>query len=108
MSPAKLFGLALLVAGVVLQPIGWAYVHWLMPVSFVAIALGVGIMFVASRELREGGGEGSGSSRSGREMPGDIHGYSGQQHGGRSTSWESHHSSSSGGGVGGNSGGGGD
>ena len=101
MSPAKLLGLALLVGGVVLQPVGWAYVYWLTPVSFVSIALGVTILFLASRALRDGEGVGGDSPRSGRAMPGDVHGYSGQQHGGRSTSWESHHSSGSDGGAGG-------
>jgi hypothetical protein len=105
MNPSKLIGLAFLVAGVVLQPIGWAYVHWLTPISFVAIALGIAVLFLASRELRAGSREGVGSARSGREMPGDIHGYSGQQHGGRSTSWESHHSSGGAGGSGGDGGG---
>jgi hypothetical protein len=85
MSSAKLLGLALLITGVVLQPVGWAYVHWLTPVSFVAIVLGVFVLFRASLELRENGEEGVRSSRSGREMPADVHGYSGQQHGGRST-----------------------
>jgi hypothetical protein len=92
----RAIGLALLLLGVVLQPIGWAYMHWLTPVSFAAIFFGVLLFIGASRELAKD--EANGRGPSGRDMPGDIHGYSGQMHGGRSTSWESR--GSDGGGAG--------
>lgn len=53
----------------------------------------------ASRQLLRAGHlrrEGSLERPTGREMPGDIHGHSGQLSGGRSTAWESHHSSEGG------------
>lgn len=95
MNYPQAFGLLFLVAGVVLQPIGWAYVHWLTPVSFVLIFFGVLLLLMGWREARKDrlralAGEGGGG-------PGDIHGYSGQMHGGRSTSWEANHGSSDGG-----------
>ncbi|WP_431095358.1 hypothetical protein [Polaromonas aquatica] len=88
MNFPQALGLLFLVGGIVLQPIGWAYVHWLTPASFVLIVFGVFFLFMGWRDARkdrmrklapEGGG------------PGDIHGYSGQMHGGRSTSWEASH-----------------
>ena len=91
MAFVRILGLVLLVVGVVLQPIGWAYIHWLTPVSFAAIFVGVLMFIGATHKLREE--EGNGRGPSGKDMPGDIHGYSGQMHGGRSTSWESRGSS---------------
>lgn len=89
MNFPQTLGLILLVVGIVLQPIGWAYVHWLTPASFVLILVGVLLLFLGWREDRKDRlqraallGEGG--------LPGDIHGYSGQMRGGRSTSWESH------------------
>jgi hypothetical protein len=91
---ARALGLVCLLAGVVLQPVGWMYTHWLTAVSFAAIVLGVVLLLSGRHGGSEGGPAGQGG---GRGMPGDVHGYSGQMSGGRSTSWESHHSSESGG-----------
>jgi hypothetical protein len=95
MKAVPLIGLALLIIGVMLQPVGWAYVHWVTPISFVAIAAGVLLLLHGRREVP--GEVGSARARGGRDLPGDIHGHSGQLHGGRSTSWESHHSADGGG-----------
>ncbi len=103
MNPFRAVGLIILLVGVILQPIGWMYSHWLTPISFLSIIAGVFLM-LRGRQL-DGSGEGTSSGRlTGREMPGDIHGYSGQMSGGRSTSWESSHSSDSGGSDGGDGG----
>lgn len=92
MSPLRVIGLMVLLIGVVLQPIGWMYTHWLTVPSFIAIAIGV-VLLIHGRESAFAQ-EGRADPRSGgREMPGDIHGHSGQMSGGRSTSWQSHHSS---------------
>jgi hypothetical protein len=91
MHPARIFGLIVLVTGVILQPIGWAYIHWITPLSFGCIVIGCVAFLIGLRMERDVVGGGG----SGRAMPGDIHGYSGQLDGGRSTSYESHHSSSS-------------
>ena len=92
----NIFAVALLIVGVVLQPLGWMYASWLAVISFAAIVAGaVFLQFEDSTSDR---------SRS-RDMPGDIHGHSGQLSGGRSTAWESNHS---GGGDGGGGGEGGD
>lgn len=86
-----------MIVGVALQPIGWIFLPWVTIVSFVAIALGVLLAFASWRG--DDGMEGGSSSIefTGRELPGDIHGYSAQMSGGRSTSWESSHSDHGGG-----------
>jgi hypothetical protein len=94
MNFIRTVGLVVLLAGVVLQPVGWMYAHWLTAVSFAAIVLGV-LLLIHGRN--DEGSDGSVTCATGREMPGDIHGYSGQLSGGRSTAWESHHSSDGGG-----------
>jgi hypothetical protein len=99
MNSSRIVGLLVLIGGVVLQPVGWMFSHWLTPISFAAIVVGI-LLLLRSREH---GSTGDGSA-SGGGMPGDIHGYSGQMSGGRSTSWESNHSSSSGGSDSGGSG----
>lgn len=94
MSASRTLGLVILIFGVALQPVGWMYSHWLTPISFAAILAGA-VLMLRGRELEGAGGGGLSSHLTGREMPGDIHGYSGQVSGGRSTSWESAHSSGS-------------
>ena len=93
MNPVRAVGLVVLIAGVILQPVGWMYVQWLTIVSFVAIALGV-ILLIAGRERQLSNAGGTDPRTAGRELPGEIYGHSGQMSGGRSTSWKSQHSSS--------------
>jgi hypothetical protein len=96
MSVRTIFGLMLILAGVVLQPVGWMYTHWLTVVSLVAIVAGVLLLYV--EHSHEGASAGERTDRpTGRDMPGDVHGHSGQYSGGRSTAWESNHSSDGGG-----------
>ena len=95
MNPSRIFGLLILIGGVALQPVGWMFSHWITPISFVAILVGV-ILFLRGREQRGFDGEGTSEHATGRALPGDIHGYSGQMSGGRSTSWESKNSSDGG------------
>ena len=96
MSARTIFGLILLLAGVVLQPVGWMYTHWLTAVSFALIVAGVLMLYV--ERPHEGSSTGDRTDRpTGRDMPGDVHGHSGQYSGGRSTAWESSHSSDGGG-----------
>jgi hypothetical protein len=101
MNPFRALGFLVLLVGVILQPIGWMYSHWLTPIAFIAIFAGV---FFLLRGRQLAGGESSIDRVTGREMPGDIHGYSGQMSGGRSTSWESSHSVDSDGSDGGGGG----
>lgn len=98
MSARNILAMALLIAGVVLQPVGWMYASWLAVVSFAAIVAGAALLYFARGTADEGAGGTSGRP-GGRDMPGDIHGHSGQLSGGRSTAWESNHSA--GGGEGG-------
>ena len=95
MTARTIFGLMVLVLGVVLQPVGWTYTHWLTAVSFAAIIAGVLMLYV---ERQPGGDneENRTDRRTGRDMPGDVHGHSGQYSGGRSTAWESNNSSDGG------------
>jgi hypothetical protein len=95
-NSSRIVGLFVIIGGVVLQPVGWMFSHWFTPISFAAILIGV-LVLLRGREQGGGGGEGTSGRLTGREMPGDIHGHSGQMSGGRSTSWESSHSSDGGG-----------
>jgi hypothetical protein len=103
MTLSRIAGLVILLVGVILQPIGWMFSHWFTPVSFIAILIGVFVL-LRDRDVEASGNDSSSVHLTGREMPGDIHGYSGQMSGGRSTSWESSHSSDSGGSDGGGGG----
>ena len=103
MSPSRTVGLLILMGGVALQPVGWMFSHWLTPVSFAAILVGV-VLLLRGRDPDSLSGGSNSESLTGRGMPGDIHGYSGQMSGGRSTSWESSHSADSGGSDGGGAG----
>lgn len=78
--------------GVALQPVGWMFVQWLTIVSFVAIALGIFLLLAGRHDEID-----DAPATSGRAMPGDIHGYSGQLSGGRSTAYESSHADHGGG-----------
>jgi hypothetical protein len=96
MNAIQIVGLIFLVFGVVLQPIGWMY--WLPGaiISFVAIVIGVLLIYRDKHHDPDiGSADGSSERSSGRALPGDIHGHSGWQSGGRSTSWESSNLSSS-------------
>ena len=103
MNTSRIVGLLLLIGGVILQPVGWMFSHWITPLSFAAIVGGVLLLF-RGQEHESFYGKGESGRFTEREMPGDIHGYSGQMSGGRSTSWESSHSSNGGGSDGGGSG----
>jgi hypothetical protein len=91
MNYPQALGLLFLIVGVVLQPIGWAYLYWLTPASFVLILFGVFFLIMGWRERRDE--RLRALARDGGGGPGDIHGYSGQMHGGRSTAWEASHAS---------------
>ena len=95
MNISRVLGFITLLVGIVLQPIGWMFVQSLAILSFVAIFVGV-LLLLHGRRIDDDS-DGSSGRVTGREMPGDIHGYSGQMSGGRSTSWESNHHSSGGG-----------
>ena len=91
MNTVRACGFGCLLIGVVLQPLGWMYTHWLTAVSFGAIVLGV-LLFLSGRTGEVEGGSAADQTAE-RGLPGDIHGYSGQMSGGRSTSWEFHNTS---------------
>jgi hypothetical protein len=93
MNATRIAGLAILITGVVLQPVGWAFVHWLTPASLVLIVTGVLLLFLEHRDKRNELALRNQLTR-GTGMPGDINGYSGQMRGGRSTSWEANQSPS--------------
>lgn len=95
MNILRVLGFFTLLVGVVLQPIGWMFIQSLTILSFVAIFVGV-LLLLHGRRI-DNDSDGSSGGVTGREMPGDIHGYSGQMSGGRTTSRESNHHSSGGG-----------
>lgn len=106
MAALRILGLVALLAGVIAQPMGWMFSHWITPFSALAIVIGVCMIYMSRSTSDDADVEAiSGSPRSkGRAMPGDVHGYSGQLDGGRSTSWKSQNGS----GAGGSDNGGGD
>ena len=101
MEPRNWIGIMIVIAGVIIQPIGWMFHFWLQVASFILIFVGVLIFatqkYIQKSEEREFGS----SSGSGQAMPGDIHDYSGWGEGGRSESWSSSHGGGDGGGGGG-------
>ena len=97
-------GLVVLVLSVALVPVGMYVSRLLWAASFVGVCVGVWLLYT-ERVLRreaETEKEGGSSHLTGREMPGDVHNYSGWRSGGRSESFESE---PSGGGDGGGGGG---
>ena len=91
MNLSRLTGFSLLVVGIVLQPIGWMFFTGAAVASFVCIVAGV-LFLLRARNEETGGSDDLLPKPTGREMPGDIHGYSGQLDGGRSEAWTSSHS----------------
>jgi len=106
MEARNWIGLVFMVAGVILQPLGWMFFHPLQIVSFILIFIGAAIFITQKYIEKSEEGEFGSSSRGGTGMPGDIHDHSGWGHGGRSASWNE--KSSGDGGDGGGGGGGGD
>lgn len=92
-------GLIVLVVSGALVPVGMYVSRLLWADTFIGVCVGAWLLYT-ERVLRreaQAEGEGGGSRLTGREMPGDIHNYSGWRSGGRSESFESE---SSGGGNG--------
>ncbi|GAB6042880.1 hypothetical protein [Endothiovibrio diazotrophicus] len=98
MEPRNWIGIIIILTGVIVQPVGWMFAFWLQILSFILIFIGVFIFltqkYIEKTEESEFG-SGSGGSHA---MPGDIHDYSGWEHGGRSESWSSDQSDGGGGG----------
>lgn len=101
MEPRNWIGIILLICGVVVQPIGWMFYFQLQILSFVLIFLGVFILIVQKRIQAAEEKEFSLGSSRGHAIPGDAHGYSGWDEGGRSDSWKSSSAGDSGDGGGG-------
>jgi len=94
----RILGFLLLLAGIILQPVGWMFHPTVTLVSAAGIICGV-LMLLRGRDPWD-----EVDRAYGVPMPGDIHGYSGQMSGGRSTAWENGHSSFGGGDGGGHGG----
>ena len=98
MEPRNWIGLVFIVAGVILQPIGWMFVFWLQVLSFALLFIGIFIFvtqkFIEKSEEKEFRSSGKG----GPAMPGDVHDYSGWGKAGRSESYMSESGGDGGGG----------
>ena len=93
-------GLIFILAGIIIQPIGWMFMFWLQVLSFVLIFIGT-LIFVTQKYIEKSEEKEFGTGRSqGPAMPGDVHDYSGWGKGGRSESYMSDSSSDGGGGAG--------
>ena len=89
MESRHYIGIAIIVVGVVLQPIGWMYSTIVAVVSFILIAIGA-FIFITQKVLEKMEEKEFGSAnRGGPDLPGDVHGSSGWERGGRSDAWES-------------------
>jgi hypothetical protein len=97
MRSTRIIGVALVLGGLVLLPIGWMYFRWAHVASFVAILAGALFFSLGEKESPEGESDGELFAKrpTGRELPTDIHGHSGWQVGGRSASWEASGSATS-------------
>ncbi len=96
MEPRNWIGITIIIAGVIIQPVGWMFAFWLQVVSFLLITVGV-LIFVTQKYIQKSEEkEFSSSSANGPAMPGDIHDYSGWGEGGRSDSYSSSHGSDGG------------
>jgi membrane protein implicated in regulation of membrane protease activity len=91
MGPRNWIGLAILLIGVALQPIGWMYYYWIQILSFVLIFIGVNILITQKYLDKSVEREFTSGKRSGHALPGDVHNNSGCGQGGRSESWTSEH-----------------
>ena len=83
-------GLVMIVVGLLLVPVGWAFSRVLWLVGFGAFALGLWLFYTCrvcrrERKLEEV----AGSQPAGGGVPTDIHNYTGWQHGGRSQTMDS-------------------
>ena len=68
MSPSRTVGLLILIGGVALQPVGWMFSHWLTPVSFAAILVGV-VLLLRSRDQDSTSGGSDSVFLTGRRCP---------------------------------------
>ncbi len=86
-------GLLLVVAGLVLVPVAWAFSRLLWLLAFVLLMAGAMLFYTDRRIKREAKlekeGGGSSCSGSGKPMPTDIHNYTGWASGGRSETMDS-------------------
>lgn len=86
MSPRELFGLMLIVAGLVLVPAAWSFSRtlWLLALGLFCVGGG---LFYTERMLRREANlerENTGNATQAAAMPADIHNYTGWRSGGRS------------------------
>ncbi len=98
MDARNWIGLFFILAGIILQPLGWMFFHPLQLVSFILIFIGC-VIFVTQKYIEKSEQAEFDSARrhNGRAMPGDINDSSGWGHGGRSDSWTSNADSDGGG-----------
>lgn len=85
MTTRELIGLASLVSGTALVPLGWIVSHKILLLAGVLLSIGVWL-FYTERMLRKEEQltkEGSGRGNYESYMPGDIHNYTGWRTGGR-------------------------
>ena len=102
MESRNWIGLVIILAGVILQPIGWMYFYWVQIVSYALIFIGVFIF--ATQSYLDKSVEKEYGTANGSAMPGDVLDHSGWGKGGRSESWNSDFGGSDFGGDGGGSG----
>lgn len=90
MTLREWIGLGFIIVGLLLLPAAWAFSRILWLLSFSMLAVGLWLFYthrVLRREARLE--KTSGSQHTGREMPTDIHNYTGWQQAGRSKTMDS-------------------
>lgn len=103
MSVREIFGLILLIIGVVTAPLGWIVSHKILLISGALLFVGMWLFYTArvARREQELSREGSSGGSHGPSVPGDVHNYTGWRSGGRTEPFESTSSGNGGGGDGG-------
>ncbi|WP_146201321.1 hypothetical protein [Leucothrix arctica] len=96
MALRRWIGVALMLTGMIFQPIGWMHILWVQGLSLLLVFVGV-FLLVKPKNIDQSVEKEGSHPTSRRLMPGDLHDHSGWGKGGRSESWNREHGSGSGG-----------
>ena len=92
MNVREITGLALLIVGTAIVPLGWIISHKLLLLAALFIVVGTWLFYTERMLKREEqlSKESSSNGNYGAPIPGDIHNYSGWRTGGRTEHFDSH------------------
>jgi hypothetical protein len=92
MTFREITGLALLIIGTAIVPLGWIISHKLLLLAALFIVVGAWLFYTERmlKRVAQLSKENSSNGNDGAPMPGDIHNYSGWRSGGRTEHHNSH------------------